>query len=292
MIRRWLPALGTSFFLLTTAVHAGDFIRVQEDASHARLQTAITRYERNGTIVDLIGAIHIADKDYYDALNLRFTGYNVLLYEMIGGENIAARLTTPAKAAPPANEKARKLDGLKQLYDGACEMLQLSSQSAVIDYTAKNFLHADLTLEEFEALQAQRKESILSFFLLASLKHQETRQPNSLRLLRAMLTKNPELMKQELLITMDSSEDQIAAFAGENVIIGDRNARCMEVLAGQIAANQRKIGIFYGAAHFPDMEKRLLALGFHRVAQEWLTAWDVRKEVRRPALKGPVIPAS
>ena len=36
----------------------------------------------------------------------------------------------------------------------------------------------------------------------------------------------------------------------------DRDAKCLEVLAGK-----KKLGIFYGAAHFPDMEKRLLAGG-------------------------------
>ncbi len=40
----------------------------------------------NGLEVDLIGAIHIADKSYYDTLNESFKGYDALLYEMVGSE--------------------------------------------------------------------------------------------------------------------------------------------------------------------------------------------------------------
>ncbi len=72
--------------------------------------------------------------------------------------------------------------------------------------------------------------------------------------------------------------NQIDAMAGENVIITDRNVKCMEVLDREIAKGGKKIGVFYGAAHFPDMEKRLLEMGFVRVKSQWLTAWKVAKE--------------
>ena len=52
----------------------------------------------------------------------------------------------------------------------------------------------------------------------------------------------------------------------------------MEVLDREIAKGGKKIGVFYGAAHFPDMEKRLLEKGFVRVKSQWLTAWKVAKE--------------
>ena len=52
-----------------------DFIRFVESASGAKLETAVTRFEgRSGEVVDLIGAVHIADAKYYqDALGLIMT---------------------------------------------------------------------------------------------------------------------------------------------------------------------------------------------------------------------------
>ncbi|MFT4176348.1 MAG: hypothetical protein QM627_06795 [Luteolibacter sp.] len=272
--------LAAAFALSVLPLQAGDFVRVEEDATHVRLQTAITRYQKNGVTVDGIGAIHIADAAYYAALNQRFARYDALLYEMIGGENIAARLA--AQNTSPTSEPSPpgKLDGLHSLYNGACRMLQLTSQADTthgIDYRATNFVHADLTLAQFEARQSERKESVITFFLLSALNQQNTPQPNSIRLTRAILTKNPDLAKREFMKTLGAAEDQIAGFTGENVIISDRNAHCIEVLQTQISQGKRHLGIFYGAAHFPDLEKRLLDLGFQRTGQEWLTAWEVKK---------------
>jgi hypothetical protein len=47
------------------------------------------------------------------------------------------------------------------------------------------------------------------------------------------------------------------------------------VLDEQLHAGKEKLAIFYGAAHLPDMETRLLARGFRRTELEWVTAWDV-----------------
>ena len=41
------------------------FIRVDEDAKSIRLQAAVTRYEKDGVYVDLIGTVHMADAPYY-----------------------------------------------------------------------------------------------------------------------------------------------------------------------------------------------------------------------------------
>ena len=62
-----------------------DFIRIDEDDKAARLQTSVTRYEKEGVTVDLIGAVHIGDKKYYEDLNRSFEKYDVLLFEMVGG---------------------------------------------------------------------------------------------------------------------------------------------------------------------------------------------------------------
>lgn len=259
------------------SARADGFIRVDEDDKGARLQTAVTRYEKDGGSVELIGAVHVADKAYYEKLNQRFKGYDALLFEMVGGDKAAE---TPA---PDAGAKARNFSGLHQMYDMAAKFLNLTGQMQVIDYKAPNFVHADLALDEFAKLQKERGESLLGFALKAGKDAPEpAKQPDPAKLLSAMLSGKSNLVKLEIVHTLGQGDDQIAAFAGESVIITDRNQRCIDVMNREIAAGKRKLGVFYGAAHFPDMEKRLLDAGFKRAGQEWLTAWDIPKEQPKP----------
>src|SRR6188472_1942551 len=67
------------------------FIRLKRDANDrpAAMQTAVVTYTsktRPGVSIDLIGAVHIADRSYYDELNKQFEGYDVVLYELVAPE--------------------------------------------------------------------------------------------------------------------------------------------------------------------------------------------------------------
>lgn len=252
-----------------------DFIRIREDEKALRLQTAYFGYEKDGVRIDLIGAIHIADKRYYEFLNDSFLDYEVLLFEMIGGE----RLGGGEKAAEPeAEPQENKLAALLTMYETMEKTLGLSGQGAVINYTAENFVHADLTMKEFEALQKERGESLLGFMIQSALNAEKpARKTNSMNLILGLLGGKPELVKIELMHTMADADKQIDSIDGSNVIIGDRNARCIEVLDREMAAGKKNIGIFYGAAHFPDLERRLFEKGFSRISTKWATAWRVTK---------------
>ncbi|MEM1085757.1 MAG: hypothetical protein AAGI48_16735 [Verrucomicrobiota bacterium] len=259
-----------------------DFVRVTEDGEETRLETAITRFEKDGVSVDLIGAIHIADAAYYDGLEERFEDYEALLYEGVGN---------PFPKNPPVIEgpeepedvvieefakPSRNLDGLSSIYQKGADWLGLSYQMQEIDYGKANFVHADLNFAEFRELQAERKESILGFAIKASfnseVKHKE---PSTFGLVRALVKRDKNLLKLQLVHTLGAGDDQVATLAGDSVIISDRNERCLEVLEEQIAAGKTKLGIFYGAAHFPDMEERLVEDGWKRTREEWVTAWDL-----------------
>ncbi len=275
MVRRQRLAIAILHLVLAAAASAGDFIRVDEDASAARLQTAVTRYEKGDESVELIGAVHIADKAYYQALTTRFTGDDALLIEMIGGEKFANH---QQPVADPADANAKGLSGLHKVYTMVANFLNLTGQTEHIDYTTQNFVHADLTQAEFVKMQADRKESLIGFAMKAGkLDPDATNQPNPAKLLRAMLSGNSNGVKLEIVHTLGRGDDQIAAFAGESVIITDRNQRCIDVVQKELAADHKQLGVFYGAAHFPDLERRLLELGFERSTQEWLTAWDIPK---------------
>ena len=76
----------------------------------------------------------------------------------------------------------------------------------------------------------------------------------------------------------ENMESQIMLFDGPNgsTILTERNRKAFEVLAQQLEAGKKKIGVFYGAAHLPDMDKRLLAdFGMKRKEISWVKAWTL-----------------
>ncbi|MEI6536114.1 MAG: hypothetical protein WCN98_12275, partial [Verrucomicrobiaceae bacterium] len=153
----------------------GQFTRFEEDDKGARLQTGIATYEnKDGVTVDLIGAIHIADKAYYEKLNERFTQYDALLYEMVGEpfDKRASRKKEiqegrkPEETPEDAEEAAagKKLSWLHPLYETMEKSLGLSGQMKCIDYQSQNFIHADMTMREFVDMQKKKNESFLSLW--------------------------------------------------------------------------------------------------------------------------------
>jgi hypothetical protein len=292
------------------AAEAPEFIRVEESETATRLQTAVVRFTKGEASVELVGAIHIADKKYYEALNQRFEGYEALLYEGIGGDQPAAAPAEleqiPAGEPPAVEEPAEpeaaeeapveevpvedipaakvpaakgKLDGLHTAYESGAKWLGLAYQMKEVDYRKANFVHADLSMAEFTALQKERGESLIGFVLKSGLKKTDkpVKEPSSLKLLVSLVRGDKDGLKRELVHTLGAGDDQVAALAGDNVIIGDRNAKCLAVLDREVLAGKKKLGIFYGAAHFPDMEKRLVAGGWTKTGDEWMTAWEIGK---------------
>ncbi|RYG17353.1 hypothetical protein EON82_23965, partial [bacterium] len=164
------------------AAEAPEFIRVEDTETATKLQTSVTRYTKGGASVELVGAVHIADKKYYEGLNTRFTAYDAVLFEGIGSpapppaagvEEVApvepVEEENPPEGEQPAAKKPGKLDGLHNAYESGAQWLGLSYQMKEIDYRKANFVHADLSVEEFTALQSERKESLLGFVLKAGL---------------------------------------------------------------------------------------------------------------------------
>jgi hypothetical protein len=71
---------------------SGKFLRLRRDAKQqpVALETAVVRYipasGEGNVVVDLIGAVHIGEKAYYEKLNELFEQYDVLLYELVAPE--------------------------------------------------------------------------------------------------------------------------------------------------------------------------------------------------------------
>jgi len=275
-----LPATLAFAVLSAAAAEPTKFIRFVEEEQSDSLQTAVVSYESpQKAKVDLVGAIHIADKAYFDGLNVRFKGYEAVLYELVGP-------SFEERNKPEVKQAGEKLQWVGQLQGMMRDVLKLQGQLESIDYTAKNFVHADMDMSQFTQTQTQKQESFFSLFLKASQAQQdvkEKRGTNSdaagmVMLLKILTMKDSSTeLKRMLAQEFDSVEDIMAGMetGGGTVLVGERNKVALKVMDQQIAAGKKRLAIFYGAAHLGDMEERLLKAGFKRTGVLWLKAWDL-----------------
>src|SRR5262249_44271283 len=115
--------------------------------------------------VDLIAVVHVADRDYYEKLNKHFTQYDALLYELVA----------PAGTKIPKGGKKNN-DNLVSLLQNLMKLaLGLDHQMDVVDYTKKNFVHADMSPQDMAAAMEKRGDTAftLTLSILADLLRQQ-----------------------------------------------------------------------------------------------------------------------
>ena len=140
-----------------TAESKAKFLRLTRDEvdEPQYMETAIVRYKFDGEAnkdlsIDLIGAVHIGEKAYYDRLNEEFEQYDVLLYELVAPEGTRIPKGGGRGSGHP----------VAMLQNGMKDMLELEHQLQHIDYQKDNFVHADMSPEAFSKSMADRGESI------------------------------------------------------------------------------------------------------------------------------------
>lgn len=266
--------LPLAFNALAAAGDSSVFSRVDVDEldQPRALQLAIVTYRpADGAdySVDLVGAIHIGDPEYYAALNARFREYDALLYELVA---------PPGTIVMPDTEQDGLVSNAQLLLT---RLLDLSFQLDEIDYTAANFVHADLSRAELSATMAARDESVYTYFwriVFASIR-EYARDPlgiNDWKLIGAVVDSEQEQPFKTMLAYEMTNIDQVQQIFGEDsdsAIIGARNARAIQVLQEQLDSGAKRVGIFYGVGHMPDLEDRLLAMDLERSDTAWLDAW-------------------
>ncbi|MFN3244938.1 MAG: hypothetical protein ACE37K_25780 [Planctomycetota bacterium] len=250
-----------------------DFARFVKVGDGGHFDTAITTYEKDGVEVLFYGAVHIADKACYTELNKRFGTCDVLLYELVGPEDYR----------PTKDREEQGFNPIGMLQQGLKNGLQLSFQLDEIDYQAKNFVHADMTPQEFQSSMAERGESLLSimFDMMVNGAEMQREQaekgamPADVDLVKAFRTgEGRHMMRVTFAQQLEAMELMAAGGEGSTLLEG-RNEKCLKVLRRELGNGHRKIGIYYGAAHLPHMEMRLVEdMGFKKVRHEWLQAWD------------------
>jgi len=267
------------------------FLRLSrdDDGDPVSLDTSIVRYReaavsaaragrREPVEVDLVGAVHLGSKAYYDTLDRVFRGYDAVLYELVAPDN--------ARVPKPGRKPAGAIGSAQQ---GLTKMLGLEFQLEQIDYAARNFVHADLSPQEFDAAMRKRGESWWSMFfkLMREGAARADREAGDRGgdvgfgdLFGLLFGRNREVRLRRIMAEQFTDMDVLtAAFGGEkgSSLITDRNAAALDVLRDQIRGGRRRIAIFYGAAHMDDFDTRLRRdFAMEPVETDWLEAWDLR----------------
>jgi hypothetical protein len=280
---------------VSEASPTGKYIRLIRDDKDRplELQTAIVRFvaadeAHKGLAVDLIAAVHIGEKSYYERLNKQFDGYDALLYELVAPEG-----TRVPKGGAKSNHPVSRLQTAMK------DLLDLDFQLDHVDYQSKNFVHADMSPESFSKSMQDRGESIWALVLrmLGQSLAEDSKAKGSVdaELLMALFDKNRALaLKRVLAVQFEDLEGMMSAFtpADGSTLITERNKRALEVLGQEIAAGKKRLAIFYGAGHMPDMAKRLMAdFNLKPQREVWVTAWDLHDRVKPKADK-PKAPAA
>jgi len=260
------------------------YIRIDRDDNKqpVALQTALVKFKavrgpNRKAQVDLIGAIHIADADYYAKLNEIFKQYDVVLFELVAPEGVKIER---------GHKQELSLNVISGSQQGFQALLGLSHQIEQIDYQAENFVHADMTPTEFSKHMKDRGESFMQLYFRSigqGLAMQGTDQGGGdLGLLFALFSKDREykmkLMMAQQFERMEGLPDVMSGPEG-STIITLRNDKALSVLQEQLTAGKQRIGIFYGAGHFDDMEKKLVEdFRLQRYEEKWIEAWNLRRK--------------
>ena len=288
---KWLPLAFVSIGLLSAEpAEEKAYLRFQEKEGVGALEVGIISLEHKetGAKVDLVGAVHIGDKEYYEQLNKEFKKYDSVLYEMVKPADL-----------DPAQFKGRPQSGVSMMQTFMQKQLDLAYQLDEVNYGAKNFVHADMTVKQFRKRQQARGESMIMLMLklmredMASRAKKEKRAVDisTAELLRALLSPTRSVELKYLLARQFNEMERLTAGLNNkkgSVILTDRNKVALKVLKKEMDTGKKKLAIFYGAAHLPDMEKRMIEkMGFERKRTRWVKAWDLPKRQPLPKLQPP-----
>ncbi len=252
-----------------------NFVRYQPGG----LQTSIVSLAGpSGQNLDLVSVVHIGDSGYYGQLNKRFTNYDAVLYELILPDEMAGQ---------PLPGQMDTGSGLSGLQDMMARSLGLTSQLKSINYSAKNFVHADLTTSGFNQSMQDRQESMLTYLQKAmaqqgafdssqlDISEEEMKNLNMMALFTGTATPQEQRVFKKLMASALAASGGLMSSMNDSTLLGARNKAALDVLDKELQKGQRNLAIFYGAAHMPELQRDLQKKGWKVLSSDWLTAWKI-----------------
>lgn len=253
-----------------------------------RLATSIVRFEgefraddgeTRPVSVDLIGAVHLGERAYYERLNAEFKEYETVVFELVANEGFDPKDLAAAKEAKKQAGPASPLDAIPLLQQSLADALGFVNQTDGVDYAAPNFKRGDANADDF-LVRFTTGGDIPNYFANSafdSLLSSDSGRVEGWALVY-LLAKNKrlalrrffadELARTELASKPDEKETAVIHF---------RNEIAVDVAKKELAAGKTKIAVFYGAAHLDDLARRIeKTLDAPRRAEpRWITAWSM-----------------
>ncbi len=252
-----------------------DYVRLQKGTPSVLETAIVTMTGPNAQRLDLVSAVHLADASYYQQLNTKFRGYQAVLYELVLPEEMAGQ--------PLPSNLGSEGGGLSGIQSTLARSLGLTTQLEQIDYSAANFVHADLSREGLSRAMDGRQESLLSYFQKAmassggitnlGVSEAELAQLDFVAIMSGQANARDRKTLKKLLASALTSSDGVMAGMEDTAILAERNKAALKAVDIALKGGKKKLALFYGAAHMPDLETRLRQKGWKRTEVNWLPAW-------------------
>ena len=252
-----------------------------------RLATSIVRFEgefraadgkTRPVSVDLIGAIHLGEKAYYDRLNAEFKEYETVVFELVADEGFDAKTIAAAKKETDEGP-ASPLDAIPLLQQSFADALGFVNQVDGIDYAAPNLKRGDANADDF-LVRLTTGGDVPNFFLNSafdSLLSSDSGRAEGWAL-ACLLAKNKRLALRRFFAD-ELARTELASQPNERetALIHYRNKIAIDVAKKELEAGKTKIAVFYGAAHLDDLARRVeqTLKNPRRLAPRWLVAWSL-----------------
>ncbi len=293
--------MGPIAFLAWLVSACGDpapYLRAVDDESGGRVLQIASRTlvspQKNGPSVTLLGVSHLGEASYYGKIQKRLDSADLVLFEGVG-----------------FGDKRQKKDGgnsnaVSEMQLSLARSMGLVFQLEAIRYDRAHFRNSDISSE---ALMSRLKGGPLKTGRDGKTESEEKSKDGTERSKELMevlsgnsfvlnflgkalsfLGKDPKfraLMKLAIVETLGAIEGDVTRLAKSSgpdmekfmkVLLEDRNTIVFRDLRKVLKGKNppKSIVVFYGAAHMPDLETRLVEkLGFQPKGDDWLVAFGV-----------------
>jgi hypothetical protein len=249
---------------------------IQSGSDTFSVQTGSRLFRKTGAPdVDLVGAMHAAEAGYYRQIQAMLAKSDLVLYEGV---------TDGTRKDPfelPTDE-----DQKKSGYGRLASALGLIPQHEGIDYRPKSFRNCDLTIQQMQSMLQEEIKRGDQASAGAKSADKELRQVGRMIggkswLINGVigLVGSNTMLRERVRFMLvasgtDADSENMLDARLQRLILEDRNAHVIKELRRIMRReSHHRIAIFYGAGHFPDMQKRLIAMGYQPAGPiRWNTA--------------------
>jgi hypothetical protein len=245
-----------------------NFVRTAHHADGTgSLDVGVAAYENptSGRRVYLVGAVHVAHIETFAAQQSLLDSMDLVLWEGVGASE------------KPEPEVLERFDVLFKSQVMLKNILDLDFQLDQINYERPFWRNSDMSINEVEAALTERGLSMIpneEIFRAIFGTIFKLMDPASIPR-NAALGKYYRTSIAPLMADMDQLMNQAGTEGLKEVLIELRNEVVMADLADLLSVpGAERIGVYYGAAHLPDMDRTLREeLGLQFLGMHWIPAW-------------------